>query len=330
MKDAPQVDALVLNEGSGLGFGSVAQRLMSNGMNINALRTNDVLRKEEWLLFDRTVVEIARARLLLVSDLVTRGLTVPIPNAMGTTVIQHETSSDMTAASLTMSGLADAERDRLEFQQVNTPLPIAHKDFQVSVRNLESSRRLGMPLDTSMAAVATRKVVDLLEDIVMNGATITSGGGSLYGYRTHPNINTGTITATWSTATGAQVMTDVLAMIAALQADFFFGPYVIYVDYAAYNNLLNDFKTNSDKTILQRVLEIPDIQAVRPSSNAVTAEVLMVQMSSDVVDLLEGMQPTTVMWETHGGMMINFKVMAIMTPRLKADQEGRSGIILLS
>jgi hypothetical protein len=60
---------------------------------------------------------------------------------------------------------------------------------------------------------------------------------------------------------------------------------------------------------------------------ATGAEVILVQMSTDVVDWLDGLQPTTVMWESHGGMMIHFKVMMIGAPRIKADQSGQSGIV---
>ena len=37
-------DILTLSGGSFTGIGSVATRLLANGLNINALRTNDVLR----------------------------------------------------------------------------------------------------------------------------------------------------------------------------------------------------------------------------------------------------------------------------------------------
>jgi len=34
-----------------------------------------------------------------------------------------------------------------------------------------------------------------------------------------------------------------------------------------------------------------------------------------------------VMWDSHGGMMIHFKVMMIGAPRIKADQSGQSGVV---
>jgi uncharacterized linocin/CFP29 family protein len=322
MNEMQTVEGLVLGNGANGApavFGSVAQRLLANGMNINALRTNDVLHKEEWLLFDRTVVDIARAALVGVADLMAAGLTMPIPGAMGVTVVQHETVSDMSDASVDMSGVAPAERDRVNLNLVNVPLPIFHKDFQLSLRNLMSGRRTGQPIDTTMAATATRKVSDLMEKTLFSGASITSGGGTIYGYTNHPNRNTAAVTASWATTTGENILIDVVAMIGAANADNMYGPYMLYVPIAAYVNMLKDFKANSDKTTLQRILEIPVIKGIKPTSQLAAPNVVLVQFAKDTVDWLDGQQPTAVMWEVEGGMLLRFKVLAIGAPRIKAD-----------
>ena len=54
---------------------------------------------------------------------------------------------------------------------------------------------------------------------------------------------------------------------------------------------------------------------------------VMVQMTTDVVREVVGMDITTVQWETKGGMQLNFKVMAILVPQLRADQNGNTGIV---
>ena len=322
MNEMQTVEGLILGNGANganSAYGTVAQRLLTNGMNINALRTNDVLHKEDWMQFDRTVVDIARAALVGVADLMANGLTYPIAGAMGVTVVQHETVSDMTDATVDMSGLAPTERDRVNLNLVNVPLPIFHKDFQLSLRNLMSGRRSGNPIDTTMAATATRRVADLMEQVLFKGATLQSGGGNIYGYTTHPNRNTGSVTATWVTTTGDNILTDTVAMIGAANADNMYGPYMLYVPIAVYVNLLKDFKAASDKTTLQRLLEIPVIKGIKATSQLTVSNVVLVQFAKDTVDWLDGQQPTVVMWETNGGMMLNFKVLAIGAPRIKAD-----------
>jgi uncharacterized linocin/CFP29 family protein len=325
-------DTLSLNGGNVFAHGSVAGRLLESGLNINALRTNDVLRKEEWLLYDRAVLDVARPALMAVSDIMGDGLAFPIPNAMGVTVVQHETASDMSAASTDISGITDAIKDTQNYALINIPLPITHKDFQLSVRVLEASRRNGTPLDTSRAQTASRRVSDALESMVFNGVNIVAGaltgtGNQIYGYLNHPNRNTGTVSANWSTvATGTQMLTDTLAMIAALQGDNMFGPYRMYVSIAAYVRLLDDLKAASDKAIINRLLEIPGLKGIRGTSQLTGTTVNLVNMQSETVQMLDGLQPMTVMWETHGGMMINFKVLAIMAPRVRADANGNCGV----
>jgi hypothetical protein len=89
-----------------------------------------------------------------------------------------------------------------------------------------------------------------------------------------------------------------------------------------------DFKTNSDKSIIERLLEIPNLQWIKPAAFIPAKQQVLVQLTSDVVDMLNGLQPTVVQWATDGGMVLHFKVMAIMVPRVRnGDAENQSGIV---
>lgn len=318
-------DILTMSGGMFNGMGSVASKLLANKLNINSLRTNDVLHKDEWIMYDSTVQDVARARLVGVADLMANNLSVNLPNPFGTTMVQHEKVSDMTGAQIDMSGVTDGDKDRLDYTLVGLPVPITHKEFSLNIRALAASRNGGAPLDTSQAQVSARRVSDALEGMLFNGNTITAGGGTIYGYTNYPARNTGTVTASWATATGSQILTDVLNMIAALQGDNMFGPYVIYLPVTWYIHLLDDFKTNSDKSTLARLLEMPLVAGIK-STTQLTNAVIMVQLTSDVIDIIVGFEPVPVMWESNGGMTVNFKVLAIMVPRLKSDYDGRCGI----
>ena len=91
--------------------------------------------------------------------------------------------------------------------------------------------------------------------------------------------------------------------------------------------LQDDYKPNSDKTTLQRVREISGIEDVKPVDKLADSNVLLVQLTKSNVDMVIGMQPTTVQWETQGGMVMMFKVMSIMVPRIKLDHNNRSGVV---
>ncbi len=318
----------VTSEGTSLDFpASVAHRLLSTGFSVNVLRTCDVLRKDEWILLDETVVEIARDRLILAGDLLSRNLRFDVPNPLGTTRIEWERLGDFTPAEVNMSGVSEATRDRATYDLKSMPFPIIHKDFKINIRALAASRNRGESLDVTNAGLAARVVAEKIDEIVMNGTTISQTNGQIFGYRNAPNRTTGTVTADWATATGEQIVGDVLAMIDDAIGDNMYGPYVIYVPYDAFVHMGDDYKANSDKTIMQRVMEIPGIEAVRPTNRMTAGEVIMIQMTSNVVEMVTGMQPTTLQWESHGGMITNFKVMAMMVPRIRDDKANQSGIV---
>ena len=329
---------LITSDGNAVSaHGGVAEKLLSNGMNPAALRTNAVLRKDEWEQLDTAVVEIARERLNAVGDLVSRGLTYEVGNGMGTTIVQHETVSEMTRAQVTMDGVTRGENDRVTFSLVSTPLPVIHHDFQISARVLAASRQSGSPLDTTQVEEATRQVAETTEDLLVNGVesgdskTLGFGSGAavIYGYTDRPNRNTYSLAGAWNLAatTGEDIIADVLAMVAAIQVDRMFGPYILYVPSNFWVKLQDDYKPNSDKTILQRVREISGIEDVKPVDKLADSNVLLVQLTKSNVDMVIGMQPTTVQWETQGGMMMMFKVMSIMVPRIKLDHDNRSGVV---
>jgi hypothetical protein len=326
-----QTDLLTLDAGQLAALPSVASpmvaRLMACGFNINSLRTNDVLRPREWELYDRTVVEVTRAQLVGVADLMNAGLVTNLANPLGTMTVVWDTMGDMTPANMNMTGLPEGERDRLTFGQARMPVPITHKDFQINLRTLEASRRGGQPLDTTHAAVATRKVNEMLEQTLFAGASITSDGGTIYGYTNHPSRLTGSVTANWTTATGDQILADVMAIAGAFAAINRQNlPIHLYVSVAAFVHMGADFKAASDRTILDRVLAVPGIGSVRPTSMLTGTNIIAVQFTRETVDLLVGFQPMPIMWETHAGFMINFKVMAIIVPRLRTDANGQMGL----
>jgi hypothetical protein len=69
----------------------------------------------------------------------------------------------------------------------------------------------------------------------------------------------------------------------------------------------------------------PGGEGITVTGNPLTT--LMVQMTPDVARAVNGMDITTVQWETVGGMRLNFKVMCIQVPQLRADSNGNCGIL---
>ena len=331
--------------------GSVAQKLHMHGFNAGSLRpffnkegeplvtvngktsmvANATLRKDEWKYYDDAVLKSALTRLRGISDLQARGLTLNIPNGMGKTVLEYETQSDITDAEVNMDGVPRSKGDRPVWTINYLPLPIVHKDFQINARALASSRETGQPLDTANAELAARKVAEMLETMLFVGiGTFTYGSGSLQGYLNKTGRNTYAINNNWddeSAVTGTEILNDVRGMKQELINDRFYGPYGTYIPTNFETRLDDDFKAQSDKTIRQRLLEVDGISSIAVADTLTSDNVVMAQFTSDVVRLVQGMQITTIQWDTEGGMVHNFKVMAIIVPQIRADYSGRMGLV---
>lgn len=327
------IDSLNLATGGAVqAYGSVASRLLSNGMRVNALRTADVLRKDEWKQYDQAIVDVARSRLVGVGDLLNAGLRFDLTNAMGTTILEWEQVSDMNDAEISMSGVTEGQNDTVTFNLDQLPIPIVHKDFNINIRKLEASRSTGQSLDTTQARISARKVAELNETILFDGSSMVFGGGkTIQGYTNATNRNTGSLTADWALVgtTGEQILDDILAMRGALVADNMFGPYMVYVPIDYDNKLDEDFKAASDKSIRQRLSEVSGLIDIKPSNNLTgggSGEVIMVQFTDEVVDMVVGQQPANVQWEGLGGFVTYFKVLSILVPRVRNDILLQSGI----
>jgi len=299
----------------------------------NELNVNAALRDEEWKLMDETVINAYRDPLVAVTDLFGAGLRFNVPNAMGVTVLEHETLTDEGEASISMYAGSAPKEDISEYALTGIPLPIISHGFTLDERVLQTGRNRGTPIDVTGVERSTRAVSVLTDDIFFNG-TFAYGGNTLYGYTTHPNRNTGSLGGSggnegWADAskTGEEMLADVLNMIQAAYDDLLEGPFVLYLPRAYHTAIQADFKANSDKSIMARLLEIDELRAIRKSLRLAANNVVLVTMQRDVVDAVVGFLPTLVEWPEQGGAINRFKVMSILVPRIKADPTGRSGIV---
>jgi hypothetical protein len=166
--------------------------------------------------------------------------------------------------------------------------------------------------------------------MLIAGYTGLGSNNTIYGYTNATNRNTHTSTNShdWDTdSTGEEMVTDILTMIDKLVADHMYGPYGLYVTDTAFIRMGADFKAASDKSILNRLMEIPNLAFIKPASFMPAKQQVMVQLTKDVVDMIVGFGPTLVEWDSHAGFVKNFKVMSIMLPRVRNDSDLQSGIV---
>lgn len=303
------------------------------------LRTAAPLFDKAQVVIDKAVVKVGLQRLTFVADLMAEGLTYNLPDPLSVTQLESYKVNKVGAAQRTMSPAARGENKMQIMLPGRLPIYLTTDQFEIDIRTLKMSQRIGIPLDTALIEQCVRSVNEAFEDAAINGATTLDGqnlvvaGYSAPGLVNATNANTGTLTlAAWQTVpVGSTVMSEVLGMITALQADLKFGPYNLYVPTAVGIALNNDFKANGDKSILARIQEIQVTGNTRPIQVRVTdmmpsTKVVMVQMTNDVVELVVGQPPTVIPWTSLDGFMIHNLVMGIMVPRVRSDYNGNSGI----
>jgi len=321
-------------DGSGGGqFGRSVAQLIANGAGIDALRTNDSLRKEEWKALDTAVVDAAMRRVRLVAMLRSRGLVYNLANALGTTILESETASDMNPAEVNMSGKAKVDNDAENFEIGGLPIPIVSKAFEINARKLAASRKLGQPLDVTGPAKATVKVIEAIEQMTMAGTGgLAYGGYTIYGLENHPSVLTGSLTAAWTADSARAAITDVINMKQALINQRMFGPYGLIIPTAYETALDEDYvsTTSTTITIRERLLKIEGIDFVQVNDFATAGKVTLFRLVPETVRMVVGQDPAPVEWSSGDKMTMYFKVMSIMVPQVRADQDGRCGVAVFS
>ena len=343
---------LILN---GQAHGNVANRLLQNNFDVGVCRpfigpdgrhyvtqnvggvatpvplpvANATLRRDEWIQIDTAVMQAARERMRLIADLRGSGLTYVIPNGMGKTVLESERMGDITPATISMDPARKSEADRPEFDIINLPLPVIHKDFHFTARQIATSRNSGQAVDVTSAQLASRRVVEEAEKLALGtSGTFSYGGGTVYGLTNFPGRLTKVLThPTQSDWTPELFVSQILAMRQQSTNNFYFGPWVLYVSPGWDQYLDTDYKSNGDNTLRQRLMLINGITDVRTLDFLTGFQVILVQQTTDVIRLVIGMDVTTLQWETDGGMVLHFKVMAIMVPQIRADINAQTGLV---
>lgn len=287
---------------------------------------NSLLRKDEWEELDRQVIPAVHKRLNIVQDLRDAGLTHML-GGPGTMVSQFNVSSEKIIADVTMTGQT-GQRDRVEKRLKGVPVPVIHSEFQFNWRELDASRRAGDALDMTEARESGQAVAERLESMTVDGYSgVVVAGDAITGLT---NI-TGRDTDTASNYGGGDFGTalngpkTVLGMISALAAKNYYGPFGVYVANTQYFQLLTPLANRSGSD-LQSILDIPQVQFCKPDQTLAAGEVVLVQLTSNVIDLAIAEEIMLREWNSGDATIFHGKVMGLMVVRLKVDFAGNLGV----
>ena len=138
------------------------------------------------------------------------------------------------------------------------------------------------------------------------------------------------VSCSWGSAPNqATTVQEVLEMRQQSIDNSYYGPWILYFSPAWGAYMDADYSANKgDNTLRERLEKIDGITAVKQADYLTgTKTMILVQQTSDVARIVNGMDITTVQWESHGGMQLNFKVMAILVPQLRDDYGNQTGIV---
>lgn len=318
---------------------------LSRGYNSPVLHNATLLRKQDWIMFDRAVVQAARPKLRVWSDLAAAN-TYSL-DGMANKLLESETINDPGAATVSMSTMAEMTTDAIQYQLEGMPLPITSMAFNFDERDLTVSRAKGTNLSTLMASIAGRRIAETIEKttlgvtpgIIYGTSANYSNAPQVVGYLNCPDLNSGTVT-TPTGSNSATTVSEVLAIRTTLYDLGFDGPFVVY-NGTDWDRYLDDdhFKYVTSggaaptTTLRNRLRAIDDIVDVRrsslltPTNTGGTFDLIVAALSNpETARAVIGMPLRTIQWESHGGARLNFKVMCIMAPQIRSDFSGNCAV----
>ena len=293
---------------------------------------NTTLQKDEWETLSDTMIAEYRRVVRGFEHLIGAGLTRQL--SLATKVDLWQERSGINDAEVSMDGESRSAEDRIEYDFAGVPIPIVHKDFRISSRDLQSSRNLGNDLQTDSVAEGTHEVAEKLDELLFTGWSpsvrdANNNAFTLYGYTDHPDRNQFTAAGDWDTDY-ANVRDDFVGIFDELDENEREGPFWTYLnprDWRRYR-AARDETDDSAPTMRSRLEEDwPELGNVYRMPRLDPGEAVVVDPSPDVIELALAEDIQLIEWQSGSGMTNQFKVMAAMAPEIKSDNIGQSGIV---
>ena len=299
--------------------------------NMAKYRQLSTLPERAWKYIDDRMIAVAKSELVGMADLASRPDTSITYDGTSSSVYVRDRVSEVNEAKMAMSPDTRGESGTMLFDEIGVPLPVTYKDFPVEKRQIDSAARAGIAFRTTLVEESTRAVSRMLEETLFNGS-YTAAGSTLYGYTTFPDRNTYTISTGWVTATAVEIFDDANAMVDLSMGANHYGPWILYIPRAYQVRLNEDYIVGTTPTgisILERLLQIPGLEAIRTSRNLAANNVALVEMTSSTVQVINGMPMQVIDWEPANSpnWRHTWKVVTIMVPFLYSDYDGQCGIV---
>jgi hypothetical protein len=296
-----------------------AQKLVVNA--------NGTLRHEDFMIIRDRIVEVRRRSLHGIQDLMDMGLRFDV--SIMDQLVGFEKINEFQEAEQQMNPNAYQNNDT-NFTEDFVPNPITHHSFQVPWRQqgFDYKRSLGL-------SESTRQVSEKLENTLFNGNTsiVVSFNGSnfpIYGYTTHPDRGTGTISDWTIQANVDKIVDEVVDQVSAMfsgQGGIGNNSVMLYLDNDFWNVFQKDYKAEVKGTVMERVKKIAQIKDVKPAEKLASKTAVLVEMESRTVELAVATDIVAVPHTKTNPMAPQpVTTYAAMVHQIKSDTNGNTGI----
>ncbi len=288
-----------------------------------------VTRHEDWIRYMAKVTQVRQNALIGVTDLTSRGLVAS--EEFTTTLIGVEKINEFRAAIQSMGEVTD-ENDDSVYTEDLTPLPITAKGWSIQARQNQSYK---MPAGVG---ASTRSVSERLEDMLFNGSpAIVTGGGTVYGYTTHPNRYQNTITD-WSDfpTNGDKIVNEMQVLIQRLIDEAHVkgnNKIMIYIPTNFSASFKTDYKAEADKTVRTRILdENPEVIDIKVGHDLAAGLVALVALEEDTIEMGRALDIQIIPHLQTKGILSarKFTTAAIMVPVFKPDSQNNLAVLTAS
>jgi uncharacterized linocin/CFP29 family protein len=202
---------------------------------------------QQWDAIDQTVVEVARRQLVG-----RRFIPVYGPLGAGVQYVIQDRFEDPGLGAMDVLGEDATQLPVSPTQRQQVQIPLIYKDFILYWRDIESSRKFGLPLDLSPAAVAGSICARAEDEMIFRGYKEPASGQLLPGLLTVEGRQV-LKKGDWETEGG--VFHDVIKATEVLASSGYYAPYVLVVSPTLYS-LIHRYVRNSGSMEIEHIRQI--------------------------------------------------------------------------
>jgi len=305
---------------------SYTQKLVDNDMAI--------FTPEEWKAIDTRLREIAASRQVGIAKLKELGLVYNLANPFASQSLEYMKTSDMHDASVNMNFKVTNETDKQAVKTASIPIPVISWRWGFDIRELQMSRLYNRPLDLQGAKVGARKIGEKLESMMFGANATILDDKKIDSIISFADSNKIATLHNWN-ATGTtttDILDDVIALKKKSIEDKHFGKWILFVAQNYEARLDDDYgvdaTTKAYIPLMDRIKKINGILDVIVSDFLPDDTVALVQMTNDTIELINGMELTTVQLMNAGGLNFEMLSFVMQTPAVKSDYYGNCGIVI--